>query len=257
MESYRSMNIKSVSLFSIAVLLVLGLVPSVFYSQLASARENEIRSEVETTVERTVENEVELTESIDRAQEPIEVRRAEAEKKARERRAEADAKVAQIKAERESLKEDRKTVRLDANKLKVCQRQETKVTDVMNRASDQGTRQLEVFKKIADRTQEFASNKNLTVENYAALVIDVEAKYDVALEALNTISTSSTGFSCEADDPKFFLSSFRSAHQQKTEAMKAYKTAIKDLIVAVKSSQSTAKNTASAETRSTTDVEAR
>lgn len=245
------MKTKSLSLFSIAALLVVGLVPSVFYSQLASARENELRSEVETKVE----NEVELAESSDRTQESIDERRAEAEKKALERRAEAEKKVAEIKAEREAAKEER-VKKLDANKLKVCQRQEEKVTNVLKRASNQGTKQLEVFKKIADRTQEFATSKNLTAENYAVLVADVEAKYDVAKATMEGISSSSSEFSCEGDDPKLFLSSYRTAHKEKTEAMKAYKTAIKDLIVAVKSSQA-ATNGAGETSESTTDVEAR
>lgn len=249
------MKSKSLSLFTIAALLFVGLVPSVFYSQIATARDNELRPERQTRVEQEDGNEMEIAENTELTKQSIEERKAEAEKKALERRAKADSKVAEIQAKREAAKEERKANKLDATKLKICQRQENKVATVMQRASDQGTRQLEVFKKIADRTQEFATNKNLVVEDYAALVAEVEANYTIAAETMKTISSSSEEFDCEGDDPKLFLSSFRTAHQQKTEAMKAYKTSVKDLIVAVKSSQSNVSETEDTETNE--NVEAR
>ena len=50
----------------------------------------------------------------------------------------------------------------------------------------------------------------------------------------------SGSFSCESDDPKGVMVEFKTALQTRNTVLKEYKTAIKDLIVAVKSAQSTA-----------------
>jgi hypothetical protein len=126
--------------------------------------------------------------------------------------------------------------RLDAKKLEMCSKKQDKITSSMQRVSAQGLNQLDVFKKIADRTIAFYKSKGRTVTNYDQLVADVNAKYKAAKTAVDSISTTST-FDCSSDNPKEALSIFRDNHKQKTAALKEYKTSIKNLIVAVKSAQ--------------------
>lgn len=140
--------------------------------------------------------------------------------------------------------------RLSAVKLKVCENREKGITNIMARIADRGTKQLAVFSTIADRTEAFYTSKGKTLANYDTLVANVTTTKTAAETAVNEISTSSTTFSCDASDPKGIAATFKDNLKSEITALKNYKTAIKDLIVGVKSVEST---TASTNTDTTTN----
>lgn len=127
---------------------------------------------------------------------------------------------------------------VDAEKLKACQNREKRIQSKLIRVSDQGSKQLEVFTKISERTQAFYTKKGNTVTDYDALVKQVEAKKLLAINSIAAIKTSAAAFSCTAENPKASIESIKTAVQTRNSALKDYKTAVKDLIVAVKSAQS-------------------
>lgn len=129
--------------------------------------------------------------------------------------------------------------RLEAAKLKACQNREKAVQNIMARISDRGTKQLDVFTKISDRVQAFYAEKGNTLSNYDALVAEVNAKKEAAQAAVETVKNGSTEFRCDGDNPKAVADSFKENLQAMNAALKEYKTAVKDLIVGVKSVQST------------------
>ena len=130
--------------------------------------------------------------------------------------------------------------RLESAKLRACQNREKAIQSIMMRIADRSTKQLDVFTKIADRTQVFYESKGNVAEGYGELVADVADKKATAESAISTIESMSGSFSCEIDDPKGVMVEFKTALQTRNTVLKEYKTAIKDLIVAVKSAQSTA-----------------
>ena len=130
--------------------------------------------------------------------------------------------------------------RLESAKLRACQNREKASQSIMMRIADRSTKQLDVFTKIADRTQVFYESKGNVAEGYGELVADVADKKATAESAISTIESMSGSFSCESDDPKGVMVEFKTALQTRNTVLKEYKTAIKDLIVAVKSAQSTA-----------------
>lgn len=131
--------------------------------------------------------------------------------------------------------------RLKDAKLKACQNREKRINALMGGMTRRATNQVSVFNKIAERVQEFYMEKGKTISNYDVLVADVYAKKAVVEAAIAKADSTKATFACDGSDPKGVANSFRENKKTQTEAMKAYKTAVKNLIVGVKSSQDTAK----------------
>ncbi len=129
--------------------------------------------------------------------------------------------------------------KLEDAKLKVCQVHEKTIDNIMGRIATRGQKQLDLFSTIAQRTETFYTNKGKTLSNYDALVADVDAKKTAAQTALTTISSDKVDFKCDGTDPKGVASGFKTDLQTEQQALKDYKTAVKNLIVGVKSVQST------------------
>ncbi len=137
--------------------------------------------------------------------------------------------------------EERKTEakqRLDEHRLKMCQNRERVINNIMGRMSDRGSKQLDVFNKIFERTQAFYESKGRTATNYAALVADANVKKAAAEAAVAKTKTTSVEFKCDGNDPKGAAAAFQGNLKEQNAALKAYKTSIHNLIVAVKSAQS-------------------
>ncbi|MBC7746493.1 hypothetical protein H7Y40_00740 [Pedobacter sp.] len=134
----------------------------------------------------------------------------------------------------------RVTARLTETKLKVCKNREKSITNIMSRMSDRGTKQLAVFTKISDRAQAFYTEKGEVLSNYSELVaIVIATKSDADMAVANTKAASTT-FNCDEIAPKSMVDSFKESLKVQNTALKSYKTAIKNLIVGIKSVQSDA-----------------
>ncbi len=126
-------------------------------------------------------------------------------------------------------------IALSGARLKACEKRENTVNNIMQRTAARGEKQMGVFDKIAQRTQDFYANKKLSLSNYDALVADVNAQKAAAQAALDDIKSSSVTFKCDGSDPKGSAAAFKDKLKDETAALKAYKTSIKNLIVGVKS----------------------
>lgn len=140
-------------------------------------------------------------------------------------------------------RKDAAQTRLADAKLKACQNREKAINNIMVRFADRGSKQLDVFNKIAQRTETFYATKGKTLSNYDALVADVNAKRATAQTAVNTVKSNSVSFKCDGTDPKGAAASFKDSLKSEITALKNYKTAVKNLIVGVKSVQGTTTST--------------
>ncbi len=129
--------------------------------------------------------------------------------------------------------------RLASGRLKACQNREQAITNIMARIADRGQKQVTLFGTIATRTETFYVTKGKTLSTYSSLVSDVTTKQAAAQTAVDAIKSDSAGFSCNGSDPKGFVSSFQVSLKAEISALQAYRTAVKNLIVGVKSVQST------------------
>jgi len=124
-------------------------------------------------------------------------------------------------------------------KLKVCQNKEAAIqkrsTQLVKMAENMET----AFDQIATRVETYYTTKVVpsgkTVINYDALVADIAANKKTVQTDLDKAITDANAFSCTSDDPKGQLTLFRTGMQKVKQDLKAYRTSIKNLIVAVHS----------------------
>ena len=138
--------------------------------------------------------------------------------------------------------EDRKSAaqtRLADAKLKACQNRQQAITNIMARLSNRGQKQIDLFSTIAERTEAFYKSKVNTLASYDALVADVTAKKAAAQAAVDATKSASVEFKCDGTNPKGMASAFKSDLKAEIAALNAYKMSVKNLIVGVKSVQST------------------
>lgn len=163
--------------------------------------------------------------------------------KAEERLAEAKQRAAEIKAEAEARKAERQAKaaeKLSETKQRICQRRETIINNLMDRMNSRGEKHFELITKISTRVQEYKNSQSLEVSNYDQLLAAVEASKTAAQTALDTVSQTQAEFKCDGTDPKGAASSFKDNMKAQNEALKAYRDAVKDLLVAVKQAQAVA-----------------
>jgi hypothetical protein len=158
----------------------------------------------------------------------------EVENEVETRKSAADAKISAAKT------------KLTDAKKKVCQLRSDHIQSKMTNIVAHGTKQLATFDAIADKVKAFASDHNQKPASYDALVADVAAKRQAAVEGLAAMKTDQTDFSCDGD-AHGVADSFKTALKSEISLLKAYKTAVKNLIVGVKSSKSTSTDDSSTE----------
>lgn len=125
-------------------------------------------------------------------------------------------------------------------KLKSCQARESAITNRSVHLGQLVTTMEEKFDAIVKRVEEYYTTKVVpsgkTVVNYDSLVADIQTKKNAVQTATGTKTQASiAGFSCTGDDPKGQLTQYRKDMQAVIQALKDYRTSIKNLIVAVHS----------------------
>lgn len=124
-------------------------------------------------------------------------------------------------------------------KLQACQAREAAIKRRADNVTRLGTTIFTVFDTIAQRVQAYYDltvvPSGQQVSNYNALIQDITRKKATVITALTTAQTSAAAFSCTGDDPKGTLTEFRTAMQEVKQALKAYRTAVRALLVAVHS----------------------
>lgn len=155
----------------------------------------------------------------------------EAQTSAEERQATARTDVEELKATAQT--------RLADAKLKMCQSREKVITNIMTRLGDRGQKQVDLFSTIAERIKTFYADKGKTLTNYDTLTADVTAKKVFAQTTVDTVKSTAPEFKCDGTDPKGIAATFKDNLKSEIEALNAYKTSVKNLIVGVRSIQGT------------------
>ncbi len=129
--------------------------------------------------------------------------------------------------------------KLTEAKLKTCQNKEAAVRERNDALIKMAENMLIKFDSIAARVKTYYTDKVVPsgkkVSNYDALVADIATKKTVVRSGLDDATTDALAFNCTSDDPKGQLVQFRTRMQAVKQALKEYRTSIKDLIVAVRS----------------------
>lgn len=136
---------------------------------------------------------------------------------------------------------------LASAQLKACQNRENAIKNIINRIDTRVQNQLTLFGTIATRVENFYTSKGKTVPTYVQLVSDVAAAKAQAQADMTSMQGHSS-FSCSSSDPKGMVSSFQGYMMTEITDLQNYRTAVKNLIVAVAKANGTTVSTSSQST---------
>ena len=165
---------------------------------------------------------------------PMSARNAQAMEGREEATSSVQQRIEEAKVKAQQRREQAQTKLQDA-KLKACENKEQAIKRIMARTSERGQKHIELFSTIANRVKTYHDNKNLNAENYVTLVAEADAKKAAALTAVEALK--STDFSCSSEDPKGNVQLFKDVKKEMLSALQAYRTSVKNLIVAVAQAQ--------------------
>lgn len=124
-----------------------------------------------------------------------------------------------------------------ASLQRACEVRESAVVKRMSQLVLLSNKMLANFEAHSTRVQNYYLNKvvpaGLVVSNYDALLADIAAKKAVVQTAVANAQADVNDFSCTTGEPKSYLNSYRVNMQETKTALKNYRTAVKNLIVAV------------------------
>ena len=124
----------------------------------------------------------------------------------------------------------------EERKVQLCEAKQTRIKTQLSRLGTKGESQLAVFDKISTKVQEFYTAKGYTVANYDTLVSAVTEARTVASKKV-TEAAVPPEFDCTKSDPKAGVNAYKTAVKARSAALKEYKEAVHDLLLAVKNSQ--------------------
>jgi vacuolar-type H+-ATPase subunit I/STV1 len=220
------------AVMSLAIVIGVSTTRNVYAIEDGTTTTVEHEQMTETEHSTSVENKTATQEARTKAALAAQEARTKAALAAQERKAAAQE-------HREAARE-----KLSAAKLKLCEARQANITNRTARIADRGAKQLTLFTTIAERVQAFYTSKGKTLANYDELVAAVASKKAAAQSAVDSIAGSTTTLNCNEGNPKQVIDSFKSDLQLRHTALIEYKTAVKNLIVGVKSVNSTTTNDA-------------
>lgn len=187
---------------------------SFFIAQTAFAHDDRSTVTENTPANKTMAEVIKSEkERVQTVKQQLEDRKKELQQQVQEKRAEV----------REKLTDKRK---------EICDKRQVNVNKILTNSNNQGKRNLQTFADIQAKVMQFAADKDLTVANYDALVADADAK-KAAAEATMEVAEQTT-FSCDEADASGPGKVVSDLMHTKHDALKGYRTAIKNLIVAIK-----------------------
>lgn len=123
---------------------------------------------------------------------------------------------------------------LAAAQLKACQNRQSAINTIISHIDTRAQNQLTLFTTIATRVESFYTSKGKTVSNYDQLLSAISAAKNQAETDLSAMQSNSN-FSCSSNDPKGMVSLFQNSLKTEITDLQNYRTAVKNLIVAVAS----------------------
>lgn len=127
-----------------------------------------------------------------------------------------------------------KANRLEGKSLEKCQTREMAIKNIMNRVADRSQKQVELIESIEQKVQSFYSSHELQIEDYDAVMSNVEEKKMTAIKTMENVREMKSIFSCGQSDPKGDAENFKTQTASQTSAAIEYKDAVVSLAEQVK-----------------------
>lgn len=213
-------QLQRLALLGLSLLAIPALATAPVYARQGSDDSTSTSNTTSTEVENETEDE---TEHLTNA----EVKnRVEAYKK------QAEQRIKELEAKKEAAKK-----KSEEERKKSCESRLANLNARVTKKSADAEKHMGVFTKIYTRVTDFYTTKNLKVTNYAELTAKVDVAQTNAEKAIQTLKSTTIPADCsDVNAVTTQIATYQSALKDAREALKVYRTSIKDLIVAVKSS---------------------
>lgn len=129
-------------------------------------------------------------------------------------------------------KQNERTAKLESKRLETCEKRQARINAMFAKATAQNKKQLAVFQSIEEKVKAFYETKNIEVDGYDAAVLNADEKEATAVAAIE--ASQELTFDCASADATKPGAVVKEAVKLRHEALKAYRTAVKDLILVVK-----------------------
>lgn len=123
--------------------------------------------------------------------------------------------------------------KLAEQKRKVCEAHAEQINKVMDNVAKRTDTHMSNITNVYVLAKAFYVKNDLAVDNFDQLVANVDAK-KAAAESIAATLTKRSDFSCESDGPKTDIQEFKNQRLDKVNAVKAYRTAVKELVAAIR-----------------------
>ncbi|MEK7573812.1 MAG: hypothetical protein AAB531_05295 [Patescibacteria group bacterium] len=128
--------------------------------------------------------------------------------------------------------------RLQNAKLKACEAHSASITRRSSHLVELADKMIKVFTSIANRVEQYYLTKVLptgaTLSSYDELVADITTKENAIVPLLEAAQADAANFTCTGDNPKAQLTQYKTDMQAVIRGLKEYRTAVRNLIVAVR-----------------------
>lgn len=122
----------------------------------------------------------------------------------------------------------------EAQRQKACEQRQKSIDKRTANFGAAAQRHLTVFNNVFTKVQAFHDSKGLNVANYDTLVATAKAKQTAAQAAVDALKALDVQIDCTQTDPASTVATIKTAVANARTALQGYRSAIKDVIVALK-----------------------
>ncbi|HCR55557.1 TPA: hypothetical protein DIV49_01160 [Candidatus Saccharibacteria bacterium] len=163
-----------------------------------------------------------------------------------ERQAKLEAKIAerrQMLEDKFDKKRDEIKEKLAGKRFELCQEREANINRLIDDGVERSKKKLAVFQRIEEAVKSFYVEKGLLAEGYDAAVANADEKEAAAIAAIEAVGQ--IDFDCSNVESSRPNGVIREAIHTRHDALKEYKTAVRELIQVVKKALNDSTNTES------------
>lgn len=140
------------------------------------------------------------------------------------------------KTERKTKMQDKREQakqKLGTAEKNLCERHQKKINTLIGTMNDRRQNTFDRITKISDAVQRYYTKQAISYDGYYEVVAKVAAAKSTAESAMQT-QRSTTPFDCNGDQPRADMSLFKEKRSGSIDAMKLYRSAVKELVTVVK-----------------------
>lgn len=134
-------------------------------------------------------------------------------------------------------KREGKSTKSTEDRQKACQAHQSELDAKISNYSVQAQKHLDTFTSIFTKVQQFQKDKGLSAANYGALVAIAQSKQTDAQGVVDALKAVSVTVDCSSNDPASAVATVKTAVKAAREALQAYRSSIKDVVVALQNAQ--------------------